>query len=349
MSLRPLLSIAIPTYNRANYLRETIEALSQQVSVAAKNIEIIVLDNCSSDDTIQVCENALRKWQFVKVLRNPENIGAESNVVQAMRRAAGEWIWLFGDDDIVLSGAVDTLFNYLKSVSEDTSLLLFNYGQVDKDGATVLSSGVCNAPHDWQGHLADFFDYKGSFDILGFISALVMKNDVVNYANNYEIFGSYYAHVGYLIQSFYFKNAVFCATPIINQRQNNQRISEEFGVLERSYSHAIETFAGIVVVLRTAAKQLDISMEQLERLQSKLELVDLSKTTSVPMLEWAFVSFVRNDLLQMLRNKGLDAEKISLLQKTAVLIASPGLRKRIDKAVSAAVEVALAYVALEQA
>lgn len=346
---QPILSIAIPTYNRAGLLEGTLSKLCAQAASCQTDIEVIVSDNCSTDGTPQVCAKFTEMYGFVKLIRNQTNIGVEGNVMQIMRQASGEWVWLFGDDDIPHENAVATLIKLIDKAPEELALYLLNYRQVDRDGVTLLSPGVCNAPEDWHGKFSEFFDFCGSFDMLGFISALLIRKRNLDWRNNYEQFCSYYAHIGYLIQSCYRLQVRYRASPILDQRQNNQRSGDAYNDNEKTFSNAIEGFVGMVMVLLTAAQQLGVSMKELERLQSKLGLGNVEHADCVPMLEWAFGCSVRNDLIDLVKNKQLLEAKADLLLKVASHIASPALRRRIETSVSVAVTGALANNALQAA
>jgi glycosyltransferase involved in cell wall biosynthesis len=97
-----LLTIAMPTYNRAERLRMTLlEFVAQFERTALTDVEIVVSDNCSSDATPQVCADiavahpALRLRNF----RNATNLGFDGNVNALFGHAQGRYVWTFSDDD----------------------------------------------------------------------------------------------------------------------------------------------------------------------------------------------------------------------------------------------------------
>lgn len=110
---RPLLSICIPTYNRAQCISEQLERLSALDSFVFDQIEIIISDNCSLDSTQQIVESYVDKFSFV-YLRNVENIGPDANFLQCMEYASGNYIWLLGDDDYILIEHLPNLLNELE-------------------------------------------------------------------------------------------------------------------------------------------------------------------------------------------------------------------------------------------
>lgn len=93
---KPLVTIGIPTYNRAEMLRRSIEsALHQDYS----NIEVIISDNASTDSTENICQELRNKDNRVKYIKQSSNIGASANFADVLKRASGEYFMWLGDDD----------------------------------------------------------------------------------------------------------------------------------------------------------------------------------------------------------------------------------------------------------
>ena len=116
--MAPLLSICVPTYNRAELLRSLLLSLVPQVRELAGEVELVVSDNCSTDETRQTVEWA-RGFGPLRYHRNGENIGAIPNILLlADELAAGEFCWLLGDDEMLRPGAVAKVVEILKSRPE---------------------------------------------------------------------------------------------------------------------------------------------------------------------------------------------------------------------------------------
>lgn len=110
--MKPKLSICIPTYNRANCLRETIESIITQ---ATEEVEIVISDNASSDNTEEVVEQYRRIYPTISYYRHPENVGADRNYLKVVELATGEYCWLFGSDDIMKEHAITKMLSEIKS------------------------------------------------------------------------------------------------------------------------------------------------------------------------------------------------------------------------------------------
>ena len=110
--LRPLLSITIPTYNRAAYLCELLDVLLPQLRGESR-VELLVSDNASSDGTPELLEGFARRGLLFRLLRNVENQGSDANFLRCLSEARGKYVWVLGDDDLVLPTAVADLLSLL--------------------------------------------------------------------------------------------------------------------------------------------------------------------------------------------------------------------------------------------
>jgi glycosyltransferase involved in cell wall biosynthesis len=119
--MAPLLSVCIPTYNRSKLLRLGLQSLVPQVVEANASrglVELIVSDNGSSDDTEQVVQWA-RQYGPIRYHRNSANTGFAGNLLTLTNElATGEYCWVIGDDDMVVSGALPHLLRAIQSNSE---------------------------------------------------------------------------------------------------------------------------------------------------------------------------------------------------------------------------------------
>src|SRR6266404_2786201 len=105
--MTPLLSICIPTYNRANLLRETLAHLRE---VCSEDVEIVISDNCSPDDTQDAIRAFAPRFAHFRAFRQPENRGGIVNFSAALSGAGGKYLYPLCDDDRIhfaaLSAAV---------------------------------------------------------------------------------------------------------------------------------------------------------------------------------------------------------------------------------------------------
>lgn len=115
MKHTPKVSVCIPVYNRPDYVAEAIESVLQQTY---KDFELIITDNCSTDNTPEVIKSYAAKDNRVKYYRNQYNMIIASNINRAMLLARGKYIKpLFSDDKFAprcLELFVDALDNHPK-------------------------------------------------------------------------------------------------------------------------------------------------------------------------------------------------------------------------------------------
>lgn len=96
MKIDDKLEIIIITYNRCKLLNNT---LVQFLDSPFKDCKITILNNCSSDDTLFVCENYLEKFSNFKIITNKINIGANANILRAVEIVNSDYVWIVCDDD----------------------------------------------------------------------------------------------------------------------------------------------------------------------------------------------------------------------------------------------------------
>ena len=111
----PLLSICIPTYNRAEWLRLSLEALLPQITKTNGRVELVVSDNCSPDHTPEVVKKSMEGGNF-RYHRNQANIGGNPNFFLLVNDLAyGDYVWVLGDDDLVRENAVTKILDVLEA------------------------------------------------------------------------------------------------------------------------------------------------------------------------------------------------------------------------------------------
>lgn len=109
-----LMTIAIPTYNRAPLLDYCLLQISRQMEGIIDKIELIVSDNYSSDETPAVVERYHREGMKLRYIRNSENVGADRNIAQCFKEASSRFVLIMGDDDFFLPGAIRKLLSVIE-------------------------------------------------------------------------------------------------------------------------------------------------------------------------------------------------------------------------------------------
>lgn len=159
-----LLSLCIPTFNRADILDKTLSALFSNPDFDQNLIEVIVSDNCSTDHT----ESVVKKFPLVQYYRNQENI-KDANFTTILTHATGRYIRLFND---TLSFKPHALAKMLKRIENhlDTKENLFFYQNMflnaDREKHVVNIEGFLDEVSYFNTWIANFGVWKDSFEAI---------------------------------------------------------------------------------------------------------------------------------------------------------------------------------------
>jgi glycosyltransferase involved in cell wall biosynthesis len=136
VSNKVLISVCIPVYNGDNYIRESIDSILNQTE---RNFELLVVDNCSTDQTLSIV--AEYKDPRIRVFVNEWNLGADANFNRCIELAKGEFIVLMPHDDVLMPTMLETFSKPLISDPE-VGLAYSSYYVIDGRGKKLcLSSG----------------------------------------------------------------------------------------------------------------------------------------------------------------------------------------------------------------
>jgi glycosyltransferase involved in cell wall biosynthesis len=169
-----LVTIAVPTFNRAPQIAALLECLEREIdAVPAGDVAVLVSDNCSEDDTAAVLADwaATRPW--LQIRRQPENLGAVGNVRWLGANVTNsDYVWMFGDDDLLVPGSLPAVLDALREARPAWLFLPHNW--VKLDGEIIPGSPVPDA--------IEHFDSAGDLwrayhHWLTFLSASVVRAD----------------------------------------------------------------------------------------------------------------------------------------------------------------------------
>lgn len=101
-------TVAIPTYNGALYLEECLESAIHQTF---SDIEIVVVDDCSTDGTFGIAEEFARLDSRIKIFRNKTRLGLVENWNKSIQYSTGEWIKFLFQDDVLYESCIEKMLN----------------------------------------------------------------------------------------------------------------------------------------------------------------------------------------------------------------------------------------------
>lgn len=105
-----LVSVLIPVYNVSIYIEE---ALNSILSQTYKNIEVIIVDDCSTDNTYLKCKEYQNKYSNVKLYRNKSNMKICNTLNYGLEQCTGDYVLRMDGDDIASVDRIEVLLNYL--------------------------------------------------------------------------------------------------------------------------------------------------------------------------------------------------------------------------------------------
>lgn len=130
---QPLVSVPVVTYNSAKYVLETLESIKAQTY---QNIELIISDDCSTDNTVELCQKWVEenKKRFIRtqIITVDKNTGVSANLNRAETACQGEWVKGIAGDDLLLPNCVKDCLTYV-NVHIDT---IYLFGKIKVFGAT---------------------------------------------------------------------------------------------------------------------------------------------------------------------------------------------------------------------
>ena len=109
------LSICIPTYNRAAYIGETLASI---ISQSSDDIEIVIVDGASTDNTADVVNEFQGRFENIHYHREKQNNGIDTDLAKSVALAQGEYCWLMSSDDILAAGAIQRILTEIKEGME---------------------------------------------------------------------------------------------------------------------------------------------------------------------------------------------------------------------------------------
>jgi glycosyltransferase involved in cell wall biosynthesis len=177
-------SILIPTYNGAELIGETLRSILSQ---SFRNFEIIVQDDASSDNTIEVIKKI--NDPRIKIFQNEKNLGYSKNLDALSKRAAGDILYLMGQDDILGKGALEDTREAF-GLSDDIGAVARPYFWFDeKITKPVRATRQLNPEKNEIVRISDDFErIVLAIDVAGQLSGLALKKKYLDTPFHEDIF-----------------------------------------------------------------------------------------------------------------------------------------------------------------
>lgn len=173
--MNPLISVIIITYNRGRYIREAVESVVNQ---SFKDLELIIIDDCSTDDTESIIAEYAKKDDRVRYFKLPERGGISKARNFALRESVGEYIAVLDSDDVWC----------------DNNKLKKQYEFLNKNSDYVLVGGGVIVIDETGKEIKKYFNLEKDKDIRGNIlyknqfahSSVMFRKDVALKVGGYD-------------------------------------------------------------------------------------------------------------------------------------------------------------------
>ena len=139
----PLVTFVVTSYNYEKYILKTLESIKAQTY---KNFEIIVVDDCSSDNSCEIIEDFISDNQDLKItlIKNETNQGQLASMIRGLENAKGQFISFIDSDDILLPEYAQSHIRvHMETSAAFTSCQIVEIGENDE--VHTLNSNAC--PH----------------------------------------------------------------------------------------------------------------------------------------------------------------------------------------------------------
>lgn len=114
MTSKVLLTVAIPTYNRAALLENLLNNITFQLPGLQNKVQILISNNASSDNTREVAMRFKKKYpDLIKYNENETNLGYDRNILKLIFLSEGKFIWTFSDDDLMAEDGLKRVVNFI--------------------------------------------------------------------------------------------------------------------------------------------------------------------------------------------------------------------------------------------
>lgn len=176
-----MVSVIMPAYNSGRTVEESINSVLNQTY---KDFEIIVVNDCSTDNTAQIVTEMVKKDKRIKFYNNPENCGVSKTRNFAISQAKGEWIAFLDSDDLWRETKLELQLELADK--EGADIVYSSYSMVDINGEKKCNDFIVSPVTDFEKMLVR--------NEIGCLTAMVKTEVMKNYT-----FSGDFAHEDYVL------------------------------------------------------------------------------------------------------------------------------------------------------
>ena len=281
-----LLTVAIPSHNSTDLLYAAINSLALDPSFGLR-FDICISDNSIDDNTNKLCLDKYSTNPNIHYYRSVDCVSLDENVNKVVELSRGTYVWIFGDDDLLVPGVLNHLLDFLAVSNPD--LVILNSQSFFSDQTIEISRlppGVQSVytPAESNDFLADLGGY------LTYVGSILVRRDLwVQYYDHGQI-GSYFAHISAVCAIKQGRSAHVFSTPIIRMRMHSQTWTNRSFLIWNSY------FPNLIWSLPGYSMQAKVSVSPLRPIHSPLRMIAARAYGTLSTSVWAQVILPSRDV-----------------------------------------------------
>lgn len=168
---QPVVSVIITSYNRQKFVAEAIESV---LSSSYTDFEILIIDDCSTDDTYRIAQTFEQKYPRIRIFKNAQNLGQFSNRNKAILLSKGKYIKFVDSDDKIAPNGLELMVNAMRAFP-DAGI-----------GVPVFSFSDCTPPDAINSHESVLKHYLGSNHLSIGPTGVIFKKEILEKVGLFE-------------------------------------------------------------------------------------------------------------------------------------------------------------------
>ncbi|WP_298371096.1 glycosyltransferase family 2 protein [Azospirillum sp.] len=205
-----MLTIAIPTRNRASYLEKCLRAFLAQIEQNPDvDVKICISDNGSTDSTSAVVAALQLETDRIRYSRNETNLGYQRNIIRLVEMAETDFLWFFGDDDLPLDDGLKKVIEKIRAYRAGVYVLM------DEETATASHIPEFHSGPDITGRLLDLCNQFGWLVLTSNLTRLVVRTDRIKTCAFDKYLTTSFTHSCLAFEAHAFENSVIIRDNIV--------------------------------------------------------------------------------------------------------------------------------------
>lgn len=206
-----MLTIALPIYNGAHTIRLLLDSVVKNIKNFPE-VEVLVLDNASTDNSLEVVEDYLPVINNMRIVSHSKNMGPDFNFSECVHQAKNEYVWIIGADDIIADGGVAEVLSVL-ATNVGLGAIVCNYSLRPGNMVEVHGSAI-NIQEDYLSDSVAKLVSKAGLH-MNFLSAVVHSKKGFISIDREKYYNTYWLQLGVFLEYILNKTVYVISRPII--------------------------------------------------------------------------------------------------------------------------------------